>query len=313
MPYVLNNTADRQTIDYDFRNTYMYFKFIIEAASLNTLPLSLAGPILAGGFAVYQQNYHSHIMALNLLTALLLQLIFNLSKSYQHYATGENKGQTFHREIRSIMANILALLVIAVIFSGTTLIYLAFENNAHNIGLFIFLGIICLAAALSHILTSNLFKRAGFEQFTALIFNGFVGVLVSHYLYKNQLESLMLLPALSLGLLTVCVVNINQILTLANDLENRKSTLATVYGPRFCIYSQFILITLATVAAALFILLAGLPKETWMFVFALPALYGSAITIKHYPEDTDLVKFQLTKTAIASFAFTTLSAFGLGF
>lgn len=274
-----------------------------------TLLLALSGGIFAGSMAVYNDIYNSATLALLLITAALLQLISNFANYYDDFAT---KGIENRLSPKAISRVLVATTLFAIIF-GLALLYQAFKywDSVSDWLVFIGLGVAGIWAAYKYSLGKKPYGYLALGDLMVLIFFGLINVLGSYYLLTHRFELSMLFPALSIGLLAVAVLNVNNIRDIEKDAKNNKQTVARLLGPKRAVAYHYALIILAALFTAFYVLWEALPIKSWMFVFALPALFGSAILVKQYPDDIEIMNFQLSKTAIASFAFSVLLAFGI--
>jgi 1,4-dihydroxy-2-naphthoate octaprenyltransferase len=299
----------------------MQLKLMLGALRLNTIPLSLSGIILGGSFAVYNNVYNANIFAAALMTAALLQIIANLANDYGDTLSGvDNTNRGGPQRImqsgkisKEKMRQVIVGFVLVTITSGINLIYQVYQKHGQLSDSIILalLGLTALGAALKYTLGKKPYGYRALGDLSVFLFFGLLSVLGSYFLFSPFFEPQLILPAISIGLLSVSVLNINNIRDINTDKQANKRTLANIFGLHFAINYQFTLITIAALCAAIFVLSAALPIKAWMFIFALPALYGSAVMVKHYPDDAELLNFQLTKTALGSFAFAVLMAFGI--
>jgi len=74
--------------------------------------------------------------------------------------------------------------------------------------------------------------------------------------------------------------------------------------------AQTIVLVVAVVTTLTLIFIEQLPLLSFAFIFALPSLAATIITIKHLP-DFDTAQSQMTKTGIASFSYWVLFTVGL--
>tara|TARA_B100001769_G_C22064355_1_gene572661 strand:- start:786 stop:1280 length:495 start_codon:yes stop_codon:yes gene_type:complete len=88
----------------------------------------------------------------------------------------------------------------------------------------------------------NAYGYFGFGDFFVFIFFGIVSVLGSNYLFNSELSLDLLLPSLTIGCLSVGVLNLNNMRDLENDKKSKKNTIAVKLGPdKARIYHYFLI------------------------------------------------------------------------
>lgn len=210
----------------------------IQAARLRTLPLSISGIIVGSAYAYHQGFSDWSIVALALLTTLGLQVLSNYANDY-----GDGiKGTDAHRigEKRLVAAGIItanqmkqAVWITAVLtfFLALLLIYVAFGKENFVLSfLFILLGIGAIGAAIKYTVGSNAYGYSGFGDVFVFVFFGWVSVLGSNFLVTHFIDWKLFLPATAIGLLSVAVLNLNNMRDLENDKRAGKDTLVVKMG-----------------------------------------------------------------------------------
>lgn len=228
----------------------MPFSAWLLAIRLKTLPLALAPILLGAGSAAATGHFNGLVLWLSLTTALLLQILSNLANDYGDGVRGTDSGdrcgpvrmlasgQVTARQLRQaiIYTALLALL------TGLLLLYSALGTNfAAWLG-FMLLGILALLAALGYTLGRRPYGYLGLGDIAVFTFFGPVAVLGTHYLMQQQVTSTGAWAALTSGLLSMAVLNINNIRDLDSDLIAGKRTLALRLGlARARVYQLLIL------------------------------------------------------------------------
>jgi len=210
----------------------------IQAARLRTLPLSLSGIIVGSAYAYHQGFYDYRILGLALLTTLGLQILSNYANDY-----GDGiKGTDVNRigEKRMVAAGLITAnqMKKAVIITASITLVLALslicvsfgkENFALSM-IFILLGIGSIGAAIKYTVGSNAYGYNGLGDLFVFIFFGLVSVLGSNFLYTKMLDWKLILPAAAIGLLSVAVLNLNNMRDIENDRIAGKRTLVVKMG-----------------------------------------------------------------------------------
>ena len=217
----------------------MQLKPWIIAARLRTLPLAVSN-ILLGSFLAYNQGKFSIIiLLLGLATAVLLQVLSNFANDYGDFINGadEKRISKYERVLQSgkispkQMRWMLIILTLLTFVTGISLIIFA-ANALGTIALVVFfgIGILCIIAAITYTIGKKPYGYIGMGDIAVFIFFGIVGVCGIYVLQTRQWDWHVLLPAASFGLLSVGVLNINNIRDLESDRISGKKTLAVRIG-----------------------------------------------------------------------------------
>jgi 1,4-dihydroxy-2-naphthoate octaprenyltransferase len=217
----------------------MQLKPWIIAARLRTLPLAVSN-ILLGSFLAYNQGKFSIIiLLLGLATAVLLQVLSNFANDYGDFINGadEKRISKYERVLQSgkispkQMRWMLIILTLLTFVTGISLIIFA-ANALGTIALVVFfgIGILCIIAAITYTIGKKPYGYIGMGDIAVFIFFGIVGVCGIYVLQTRQWDWHVLLPAASFGLLSMGVLNINNIRDLESDRISGKKTLAVRIG-----------------------------------------------------------------------------------
>ena len=290
----------------------MNIKPWIQAARLRTLPLSVSGIIVGSAYANYQGFSDWRIVVLALLTTLGLQVLSNYANDYGDGVKGTDANRI--GEKRLVAAGIITAeqmkkaVIITAIFTfiiALLLIYVAFgkENFALSL-IFILLGIGSIGAAIKYTVGKSAYGYSGFGDVFVFIFFGLVSVIGSNFLFTHFIDWKLFLPASAIGLLSVAVLNLNNMRDIENDTIAGKNTLIVQYGLKFGIWYQRVLIFLPFILFALFYLLIQekLPpliavSISFMFV------HNNNISRVKCPKEFDP---ELKKVALNTFALSIL-------
>ena len=210
----------------------------IQAARLRTLPLSLSGIIVGSAYAYHQGFYDYRILGLALLTTLGLQILSNYANDYGDGVKGTDVNRI--GEKRMVAAGVItasqmkkAVIITAIITLALalTLIYVAFgkENFALSL-IFILLGIGSIGAAIKYTVGSNAYGYNGLGDLFVFVFFGLVSIIGSNFLYTHFLDWKLVLPASAIGMLSVAVLNLNNMRDIENDRAAGKRTLVVKMG-----------------------------------------------------------------------------------
>ena len=289
----------------------------VSAFRLRTLPLAFSC-ILMGTFVAAREGFFSWgILALSLLTTLFLQILSNLANDYGDSVSGvdnkEREGPSRAVQEGKISAEAMkkSLYVFSGLsfVSGSTLLILCFGINSIHTLIFLLIGFGAIAAAIKYTVGSSPYGYAGFGDLFVLIFFGLVGVLGSHFLHAHHYDQLVVLPALSCGLLAVGVLNVNNIRDIESDEKAGKKSIPVRIGKPNALRYHFALILLSWVLIAIYVVMTY--DSTWnlLFIVTLPffVLHLWKLVKAESPKEIDPLLKQL---AISTMLF--VLSFGLG-
>jgi 1,4-dihydroxy-2-naphthoate octaprenyltransferase len=261
------------------------FQIWIHALRLRTLPLALGSVILGSFLAEYYGRFRIEIFLLIVTTALLLQILANLANDYGDSVQGADNENRIG-PVRAVQSGIISKqsMLFAIIFtvflsisSGLLLIHFSigaiFVLNAM---VFAFIGGCAIIAAILYTIGKNPYGYAGFGDLFVFIFFGLVGTLGSFFLYTMDFQWPIFLPATSIGLLSVGVLNINNIRDSNSDKLVGKHTIAVRLGFNRAKIYQCWLMALAGLFSILSIVILGIPAlsiKHFLFLIVFPFLF----------------------------------------
>lgn len=235
---------------------------------LRTLPLAVSG-ILMGSALSDLSGVESHkmITILALLTAIFLQILSNLANDYGDFTKGtDNENRVGNmRALQSgnitpqAMLRMIIVFVVLSLISGISLLYLAADGNInYSFLLFFILGLASIAAAIKYTVGKSAYGYSGLGDVFVFVFFGLVAVLGvyilhNHFTWRWPVDKWMILPAITVGLLSTAVLNTNNIRDIENDRASGKNTIVVKMGlQKARIYHWFLLLG-ALLSLALFI------------------------------------------------------------
>lgn len=242
-----------------------------------TLPLAVASIVLGAASA---GTVLPGILVLALLTALLLQIVSNLANDYGDGVRGTDgvercgpvrvlaSGQVSPQQLRRAMMQVTA----ASLASGLALLALALGSDVAAWLGFLLLGALSVLAALGYTLGRRPYGYLGLGDAAVFVFFGPVAVLGTGWLMRPELTVTGGWAALVAGLLSMAVLNINNIRDMAGDRAAGKRTLALRLGLHRARAWQGAVLALAVLAAER--LMTG-----WGYL-ALAGLWPLAIGLK---------------------------------
>ncbi len=244
------------------------------------------GGFLAGAAGAFRWD----VFFLCVLTTIFLQILSNLANDYGDSIHGADSA---HRKgparvvqsgavTKGQMRAAMFIFIVLSLVSGISLLITAFGFEWKAIVFFFGLGVLCILAAIAYTVGKKPYGYAGLGDLSVLIFFGFVGVLGSYYLFAGDVSYFEILPALSCGLFSIGVLNINNIRDIESDRKAGKFSIPVRIGRRKAIMYNWLLITGAWVSAIIYTLITFNSPAQWLFVLALPlfVINGMAVSRK---------------------------------
>lgn len=285
---------------------------------LRTLPLSVSGIILGSCFAYYNGRFNILIFVLAILTTISLQVMSNLANDYGDGVKGTDNDERVgpKRAIQSgeispdEMLDAIKFNIIVVIILSMSLIWASFgTGNFLYVLLFMFLGGLSVYAALNYTMGDSPYGYRALGDVFVFIFFGLLSTIGSYFLYMQTLDHVVILPAVALGLLSVGVLNLNNMRDIESDTNAGKITLAVKLGiERAKKYHNFLILG-AFVVTILFSILYYVEPYNFMYVLAFIPLviHNKKIKAAVQPDDFDS---QLKVLALSTFLFSILLGIG---
>ncbi len=290
----------------------------LKALRLRTLPLSLSGIVLGSAIAYSNGYENSTVLILALLTTVLFQILSNLANDLGDSQKGAD-NQDRIGPMRSVQSGLISIkemktaVIITALLSfavAIPLVVIGTKDLPQNVAIFyILLAILAILAAVTYTMGKKAYGYMGLGDIFVFLFFGWVSVLGVYPLFAKSIYPLLILPATSIGLLSVAVLNLNNMRDRVNDKNVGKLTLVVKLGPNIAKIYHAVLILGGLVTLTLFLFMQG---EKLAFIGLLPGL----ILISHLkkvmntsdPKDFDP---ELKKVALSTFAIAVLTSIGL--
>lgn len=293
-------------------------KNYIQAARLRTLPLSISGIVLASFLAKAEQAFQWEICVLALLTTIGFQVLSNFANDYGDGIKGTDANRTGEKRLVASgvispkqMKGAMNITIVLTLIAALTLIYVAFGKEDFLFSLLFFcLGVLSIVAAIKYTVGKSAYGYSGFGDVFVFVFFGLLSVVGAYFLYVKHINYEVFLPAVSIGLLSTAVLNLNNMRDCKNDQLSGKNTLVVKMGIQASKKYHYTLIFLAFVTALIYVLLHYQTPMQFLFLVAFVPI------IKHvyfvYKNNTPaLFDGELKKVALSTFLFGIL--FGLSF
>ncbi len=244
-------------------------KALINSMRLRTLPLSLAGVVCGGFLAIGRYDGNGWVFILVLLTACSLQVLSNLSNELGDYRSGvdgegregPNYSMTDGGLTEKQMWRAINGMVVFCCLSGLAMVLVSGSP-----WWLLLLGAAAIWAATHYTLGKSPYGYRGWGDLFVFIFFGIVSVMGSFFVVAHRIdfEWLLILPAIGVGLLSVAVLNVNNIRDMESDRGKRVTIPLKIGARRAKWYQTFLII----VGALCMLPLPVLPFF-WIF-FLLP-------------------------------------------
>jgi len=289
-------------------------KYWIKAARLRTLPLSLSGVLLGCSLSVDMWwNYSMFWWAM--LTTVGFQILSNFANDYGDGIKGTDANRT--GEARMVASGLITAKQMKIgvwvtglltFLSATIVVFMAFGQEYFLLS-FIFFNLILLAlwAAIRYTVGGSAYGYSGWGDVFVFAFFGLLAVIGSSVLFTKQLDFMLLLPAMTIGLLSVAVLNLNNMRDANQDARINKQTLAVRMGFKTSKMYHFMLILVAFICAITFGGLGAHQLQNWSFILAFVPLLIHLVRVFQIvqPEDYDA---ELKKVALSTFLYAILMA-----
>jgi len=307
----------------------MDVKSFIKAARLRTLPLSISGIIVGSYLGVEYLNsilttnsikivvWLTPIFWLAILTTIGFQVLSNFANDYGDFVKGSDTNRTGEARMVSSgkitpkqMKMAMVITTIVTLIIALVLIYVSFgkDNFGYSI-LFFVLGIASITAAIKYTVGNSAYGYSGFGDVFVFIFFGLLSVVGSYFLYTKTINFEIFLPAISIGLLSTAVLNLNNLRDREEDQKNNKNTLVVKLGTDNAKIYHYSLIIGALIFALIYVFLNY--ESVYQFVFLIafiPLIKNIKIVAENkIPASLDS---ELKKVALSTFLFAILFSIG---
>ncbi|WP_295203857.1 1,4-dihydroxy-2-naphthoate octaprenyltransferase [uncultured Chryseobacterium sp.] len=304
----------------------------IKAARLRTLPLSLSG-IIMGSFIAKWRLYGEggtwdwRIFALALLVTLLYQILSNYANDYGDGVKGTDAKRVVEAESRAVasgritagqMRNAVIILSVFSFLATVALLYLAFIPGGYlnEFYIFIGLGVACILAAIGYTIGKKPYGYMGLGDIFVFIFFGLVSVCGSYFLFTKTFSWDMLLPGTAVGMMSMAVLNLNNMRDIESDRLSGKHSFALRIGYKNAMIYEMVLLQLPLILMLMFLGVNGFFQSQNYYVFIVMILLLPMMKVRRkimaIKEPRELDPF-LKQVGIMTFAMAALTAIGLNF
>ena len=303
-------------------------KHWIQAARLRTLPLSVSGIIVGSMYALAYPTanvltptevFNWKIFGYAILTTLGLQILSNFANDYGDGMKGTDNADRIgpKRAIQSgviapeAMKNAIIVTAILTLISAILLIYYAFGDSNLVYSLFyLVLGILAIISAIRYTVGNTAYGYRGYGDMFVFVFFGLVSTLGVNFLYSKEIDMLLFLPASAIGLLSVGVLNLNNMRDEASDRKSNKNTVVVKIGIEKAKKYHYFLIVTAMILVLFFAVISHFRFDQYLFLLAYIPLTKHLVFVYNNKENKYLDP-ELKKVALSTFALSVLLALSM--
>lgn len=264
------------------------------------------------------------ILALALLVTLLYQILSNYANDYGDGVKGTDAKRMNEAEARAVasgkitakqMKNAVILFAALSFIATIALLYVAFIPNYMNeFYIFIGLGVACILAAIGYTVGKKPYGYMGLGDIFVFIFFGLVSVCGSYFLFTKTFSWDMLLPGTAVGMMSMAVLNLNNMRDIESDKLSGKNSFALRIGFRNAMIYEMVLLQLPLLLILAFLGVNGFMQQQNYYVFIvmillipLSKLRRKILSVKE-PKELDQY---LKQVGIMTFVMAILTAAGL--
>ncbi|TCO07483.1 1,4-dihydroxy-2-naphthoate polyprenyltransferase [Natronoflexus pectinivorans] len=287
---------------------------------LRTLPLALSTIFMGSIIAAWQNSFNADVLIWAAITTLFLQILSNLANDYGDAKSGaDNESRVgpqrmIQKGVISLkqMKTAMVICVLLSLISGITLLFKSFSQLQWQQLLFFILGISAIAAAIRYTVGTNPYGYRGLGDVYVFIFFGLLGVAGTWFLHTNIWQWHVLLPAVTIGLFSAGVLNLNNIRDLDSDRQSNKITLVVRMGKKAAAWYHLSLITAGWISMVTFIYLNDAISHFWPLLITLPLFIRNILVVFRNKEAQNL-DGELRNLALSTLMFVLLGGVKLFF
>jgi 1,4-dihydroxy-2-naphthoate polyprenyltransferase len=291
----------------------------LAAARPRTLPLALSSTTLGSFLAAADHSFSWSVFILASVTTVLLQILSNLANDYGDFMNGKDTADRIgpQRMVQSgripprRMFKALFILGAVTLCAGIALIAVGtYDAPAGSQVFFLALGISAITAAVTYTVGKNPYGYRGWGDIAVFIFFGLTGALGTYYFHTHQMRFDLLLPAASIGLLSVGVLNLNNLRDEHSDRQAMKRTLVVIIGTNKAKLYHMALLVTAVVTGLAYTILNYHSRFQFLFLLALPLLVQNMTVVFRNTRPADL-NSELKKLSLSTLLFSLTFGAGL--
>ena len=290
----------------------------LQAARLRTLPLASACVLTGGALAGATGNVgfvrFIPLFTGCLVTVFLLQVLANFANDLGDFENGADRAEGNERADRAVASGRItaaqmkrAVLVTAglAFATGVATVLLAVGDAWLALLKWVGTGLASIAAAYAYTAGKRPYGYSGLGDISVLVFFGIAGVAGTAALITGGFDPLWLLPSATIGLLSVGVLNLNNLRDYRSDAATGKHTLVVRMGFRAGkVYHAALLIGAWVALLAFWQLDAAGPwrGQLWYGLFGL--VHARHLAFVFQTSDPAELDGELKKIALSTFAIS---------
>ncbi len=271
------------------------FSIWFSTARPKTLALALASILVGSALAAWAGCFDGVTTSLAILTSVLLQILSNFANDYGDHLKGSDTKERIG-PLRAIQQGQInggqlkaSLFVVGglCLLSGLALIIHAYQT-VQDVIIFSVLGLVSVLAAITYTVGRHAYGYLGLGDLSVLIFFGFVAVIGTFYLQAHTMPALIILPAFGCGLLSVAVLNINNLRDIYQDSKAGKNTLIVRIGSQKGRIYHLLLLLFAIISYLIFVVIELGSWYNFLFLLTTPLLIHHGRQVYHHQDPAEL-------------------------
>ena len=164
---------------------------------------------------------------------------------------------------------------------------------------------IAIIAAITYTVGKSAYGYRALGDVFVFIFFGLVGVMGCYFLFTQSLSDFIIFPAITIGLLSAAVLNLNNMRDRLSDTKVNKNTLAVVLGEKAVKLYHAILIFAAFLSAVWYLYLVATSWVSFLPLVAfIPLIFNVIVVFKN--REPGLLDPELKKVALSTFLFSAI-------
>ena len=203
----------------------------------------------------------------------------------------------------------MIIFVALSLVSGVSLLLVSFGLQWKAILFFLGLGMLSILAAIAYTVGKKPYGYSGLGDFSVLIFFGLVGVMGSCYLFTQKISAYEVFPALSCGLFSIGVLNINNIRDIESDKKAGKFSIPVRIGRKNAIVYHCFLVIGGLTSALVYSILTYHSPWQFLFLLSVPLFIKNLQAVSTKPSEQ--LDPYLRQMALSTLAFVILFGIGL--
>ncbi|PZU04769.1 MAG: 1,4-dihydroxy-2-naphthoate octaprenyltransferase, partial [Chryseobacterium sp.] len=248
----------------------------------------------------------------------------NYANDYGDGVKGTDTQRASEAEARAVasgkitakqMKNAVILFSVLSFVATVALLYVAFfPNYMKEFYIFIGLGVACILAAIGYTVGKRPYGYMGLGDIFVFIFFGLVSVCGSYFLFTKSFSWDMLLPGTAIGMMSMAVLNLNNMRDIESDKLSGKNSFALRIGFKNAMIYEMILLQLPLILILMFLAVNGFFQSQNYYVFIVMILMLPLMKLRRQimavknPKELDQF---LKHIGIMTFMIAILTALGL--